>query len=88
MKVAVTLFPAAGDWCWLPNEKAPERICLTLPRVGTVRLRISRGAPPPDPQVWGWDGNLEAPTIHPSIATDAGDAKWHGWLLAGKLVEV
>ena len=87
MKVAHTLFPDEGDWCWLPDERAPERICLTLPRVGTVRLRIVHGAAPANEQVWGWNGDLDSPTLAPSIDTDAGDAKWHGWLRDGVLIE-
>ena len=87
MKVPMTMFPHVGDWCWLPNESRPERICLTLPRVGTVRLRIKHGEPPSNEQVWGWNGDLDQPTLAPSIDTDAGDAQWHGWLRDGVLTE-
>ena len=87
MKVPLAYFPNEGDWCWLPNESAPERICLSLPRVGTVRLRIVNGPPPTTEQVWGWDGDLDNPTLAPSIDCDAGDTKWHGWLRGGVLTE-
>ena len=34
---------------------------------------------------WGWDGNLEAPTITPSINC-VGGCGWHGFITAGKVV--
>ncbi|MGE4340336.1 MAG: DUF6527 family protein [Pigmentiphaga sp.] len=36
--------------------------------------------------LWAWDGNWDAPTIHPSIRLGTGpsDAShWHGWLRNG-----
>lgn len=35
----------------------------------------------------GWDGNVDAPTLRPSIFVGGGSAHpgWHGWLTAGKL---
>lgn len=87
MRVPHTYFPDEGDWCWLPNESAPDRICVGLPRVGAVRLRIVNGPAPANDQVWGWNGDLEAPTLDPSIDCDGGDAKWHGWLRDGVLIE-
>ena len=92
MKCSTTVvFPAVGDYCWAPNEQNPERIVLGLP-IGTVRLRIVRGPDPgetPDGPVWGWDGDLERPTLTPSINSEGGPGpwyKWHGYLRAGELV--
>lgn len=34
---------------------------------------------------WGWDDNLEAPTITPSIHC-VGGCGWHGFITAGKVV--
>ena len=36
---------------------------------------------------WGWDGNLENPTITPSINC-VGGCGWHGFITAGKVVTV
>ncbi len=35
-----------------------------------------------DPRGWKWDGNLENPTLQPSIQI-IGSCRWHGWLTAG-----
>ncbi len=84
-----TLFPAAGEWCWAPSSDAPERIVLGLPLVGVVRLRIAQ-APKTCAdalQCWLWNGDLDTPTLEPSIRSDAGSEKWHGYLRAGRLVD-
>lgn len=46
---------------------------------------------PQDGEAWGWDGNVEAPTLTPSIdAIELGPAgqrlgsTWHGYLRAGR----
>lgn len=31
---------------------------------------------------WNWDGNLEAPTLNPSVQRNI-TCKWHGWLTKG-----
>ena len=88
-KVAVgTMFPKAGDWCWAPSEEAPERIVLGLPDVGTVRLKVIRGGDPgecPNGPLWGWNGDLESPTLEPSIDTTDERHNWHGHLRRGEL---
>ena len=53
---------------WLPGQKGPD--C----------CQIHKG-PGGGPRVWGWDGNVAAPTLTPSILVHAG---WHGWLQAGQ----
>lgn len=35
---------------------------------------------------WDWDGNLEKPTLKPSILRMIG-CKWHGYLIGGKFSE-
>ena len=35
-------------------------------------------------RVWGWDGNLERPTLNPSINC-AGGCGWHGSIAAGTI---
>ena len=34
---------------------------------------------------WEWDGDLEKPTLSPSI--NAGKGGWHGWLRAGEMTD-
>ena len=42
--------------------------------------------------VWGWDGNYDRPTLHPSIncravkddGSPAGGCGWHGYITAGE----
>ena len=36
---------------------------------------------------WIWDGNIESPTLTPSILRRGG-CGWHGWLKAGKFISV
>ena len=37
-----------------------------------------------DQASWDWDGNTDAPTLHPSIASGPENARiWHGYLTAG-----
>lgn len=43
-------------------------------------LRLQEG-PPPGNQVWGWDGDMEKPTISPSI--NCHSCGWHGWIKEG-----
>ena len=57
-------------YLWLPGAKGPDA------------LRIQKGGPGGD-RVWGWDGNVDKPTLTPSIH-DVGH--WHGYLRAGRLV--
>ena len=50
-------------------------------------LRLRNGTPKSDGghPTWGWDGNREKPTFHPSI----NHAKcWHGYIREGRCVDV
>lgn len=38
------------------------------------------------PGGWDWDGNVEAPTVTPSILHDSKRCGWHGYLTAGEFV--
>lgn len=52
---------------------------------GTGRVRIVRATQ--GNHIWCWDGNLEEPTLTPSILHRCGaGGEWHGFLHAGKLV--
>jgi Family of unknown function (DUF6527) len=48
-------------------------------------LRIRRGDPEPSGLVFGWNGNLESPTLMPSIGCDQ-RCGWHGHLTNGELI--
>ena len=90
MKVSVgTLFPKEGDWCWAPYEPNPKYIVLGLPSVGVVRLRVVVGHDPvtvDGEPAWVWNGSLYAPTLVPSIDSEGGRGKWHGYLRDGELI--
>lgn len=62
-----------GDRAWmvvmLPGEKHAE--CIPLNRKG-----------PTGERTWGWDGNLEKPTLQPSIHYVG---HWHGYMTSGRL---
>jgi len=45
-------------------------------------IRVKRGESPGD-RIWGWDGNLDKPTIKPSIWEKG---IWHGHMIAGRLI--
>ena len=77
------------------NDQGPVRALLVLlPRVGIPRgephlLYVERqpddwASPGP---VKAWDGNLERPTLTPSIQTLPEEGGWHGYLTAGNLVD-
>jgi hypothetical protein len=85
-----------GDWCfvndfqdiWLcyptpsgvPGEVLRDIIHLYIHKANESFTRTPN---------WVWDGNIEAPTITPSIRVNAGrSSEWHGFLTAGKVVTV
>lgn len=37
-------------------------------------------------RAWAWDGNVERPTLNPSVKRTTG-CKWHGWLRDGVWVK-
>lgn len=58
-------------YLWMPGMSGPDAIS------------IQRGNAPHTPRVWGWDGNVEKPTLSPSLLVPG---VWHGYLRAGRLV--
>jgi len=79
-----------GDWFIFENQKGTFcaiRFGETAFK-GTVIIPISIN-PDPNKVVWRWDGNLEKPTLSPSIlvkAVPGWNDGWHGWLRDGVLV--
>jgi len=82
---------AIGDFCY---DEHKEYLYIVLPnkrgtfdldsagRAALFAIGISRDHGQLPPQVWGWDGNVEKPTLTPSI--DYRD-NWHGYLLGDVL---
>jgi hypothetical protein len=68
-----------GDFCFDENF---AHIYFWIPgRSGPDCCAIVRGEPGGH-RVWGWDGNVEKPTLKPSILVPE---MWHGYLRNGKL---
>ena len=65
---------------WLPGHEKPS--ALILKRVPNVTT-----APQLADHVWNWDGNSQHPTINPSIESEAGATRWHGYLVNGQFVQ-
>lgn len=56
-------------YVWLPGTTGPDA------------LKVSR-TPTNEARVWHWDGNIEKPTLNPSIHAPG---QWHGYLTNGEL---
>ena len=84
-----------------PRPLSPPQRCLAIePSSGVVilpdkprdtcgwhKLRIyRRGQRKPDGAAWLWDGNVHAPTLHPSIQCLI--SGWHGFLRSGRMEEI
>lgn len=86
---------AAGEWAWVVNQAGEEPFLLafgcpcggctegSLAHNGFIAITGSRQV---NQHVWKWDGNLDEPTLTPSIQR-LGACKWHGYLRAGKFEE-
>lgn len=82
-KAAIEAQHASGGRGW-------ARIEWTCPRTGQPCGGIMIGHPdkPPRKPSWQWDGNVEAPTLHPSINCNGpGGCGWHGYMVAGVMKE-
>lgn len=91
------LLEARGDFYWLRDETGGDRrLMLAVPMLPmpdfhdagaepwvvswmTLDRKNSSGA------LWTWDGNEDKPTLRPSLGIPG---YWHGWISAGRLVEV
>lgn len=82
-----------GDFAWEFDfthfdhgaKETDERLTFYFCLPGEIRwtpIHVKRGAPGGD-RVWGWDGNLDKPTVEPSIHWVG---HWHGFLRAGRFV--
>jgi hypothetical protein len=78
--VSLSLEGKEGDW-WF--DAAHENIFIWIPGGGVTRWPID--CEPGEHPCWKWDGNLDAPTLTPSLWLVG---TWHGWMREGKLVSV
>lgn len=79
-----------GDWCLEQSEydrargvagfyyRAPD----ATPNSGTERDHIFIRTGDKQPGYWQWDGDVNAPTLKPSIRHLSG-SRWHGFFEAG-----
>ena len=72
-----------GHMCWYLCPRRPGEVC---------GVPIKPLASPPYNSGWDWNGNVEAPTLTPSVNCVAerdgkptGGCGWHGYVKAGKL---
>ena len=70
-----------GDF-YFASREGHEGILIILPGDLWTHLKIQKGQQGGH-RVWGWDGNIEKPTLIPSILCDN---KWHGFLTNGRLI--
>jgi len=74
----------AGDFYWtypqgVDNPSTPDRLMFRCPCGCEILAGVT--VKPVNPNGWDWDGNLEQPTILPSILINHGH--WHGYLTGG-----
>jgi Family of unknown function (DUF6527) len=75
-----------------PDADGTRYLHMVLPssreRGSVCAIPVKQG--PKTNGAWAWDGNVEKPTITPSIFHDyhspSSDHAWHGWLKAGQFV--
>lgn len=74
-----------GDFTFYWEEGKPKEIIFKNPacRMDKCHIRIRNG-PPEAPHTWGWDGNMDKPTITPSIGCDR-ICGWHGHIINGEI---
>jgi len=77
-----------GDFCWAWSmEGAIAAICFLCPTCGANH---AVGVKPGDPSGWEWNGDLDKPTLSPSLSFAYGhpksnpDCRWHGFLKDGE----
>jgi hypothetical protein len=85
-------FPV-GHFYWAVDAQDGERyLWMKLPRQdddpqgSPCRIKVK---PTADTPAWGWAGNVEKPTLTPSVFHDpcnpASPHHWHGFIVAGEM---
>ena len=70
---------APGTAQWTESTETLQSLIFICP----CGCSTVRSVPVKGPQQWNWDGNLELPTLTPSILI-VGECGWHGFLTAGE----
>lgn len=79
--------PGAFTYFGMTPERGPVGMYYMCPcgceSLGTLRFRTGKASDRPS---WEWNGNVEKPTLNPSVNHLEADntEHWHGWLKAGK----
>ncbi len=81
----------AGDWTFAADDTGTlTHIIVRIPNgtpegdEGALPLRAEKDWRGKDSGWWQWDGNIEAPTLTPSILHHKGE--WHGYMTRGELI--
>lgn len=75
---------APGTSAWQTNTKEEIAVLLVVCPCGCGNVASLPVKPGYGGAYWVWDGNVEKPTLRPSIFRSAGcPARWHGFLTAG-----
>jgi hypothetical protein len=78
---------APGTSAWMKNARDEIAILLFVCPCGCSSVASIPVLPGYGGSCWHWDGNLERPTLNPSILRTAGcDRGWHGFLTTGVFV--
>ena len=77
----------AGAWEIEARLEDSKWFVFTCPGCGAVSEVeiIPPGRPASASHQWDWDGNLEAPTLSPSLQ-ELGGCRWHGYMRGGSWV--
>ena len=74
-----------GDFWWYVNGSGERHLCTALMGPDgseVIPWPVVEGSTPAE-SIWGWDGNLDSPTLEPSLHWID---KWHGFMRSGRLV--
>lgn len=86
--VAAATSVGEGAWFWV-TDKDGNRISIVMIVPGDGYVRCIDVDLEKRPSKWQWDGNVEAPTLKPSIRAWHGIREkeiWHGFFRAGNFV--
>lgn len=76
---------AIGDFSWryMPDGTLDGMAIILPTPTGQTQSYQPVNPRTPEPQRWGFDGNLDRPTLSPSILLHG---CWHGYLIKGRLI--
>ena len=79
-----------GDFSYLHGDKGEEMILMILPCDDPKQppRGVNISTKPQHPHCWKWDGNVQKPTLTPSLLAigQNNEQLWHGYLRAGRFV--